>query len=198
VTGALLLHHDPHVPDDVRVFAVPASAIRRWAERARVYDLRVGNLVLRHYAFWDRWFAVNCTLDLDGRFVAEPGPPPWSFNRAIVTPPLQDGDAVYGVDLAPDVLVAPDGQRRAIVDEEEYAEAARNGWCTVAEQRGARDGRSDLLAIIGGDGLGPCFDAIRPFGPVADAPARRPMTSRRLAEVPPLRATNRNRGPSPA
>lgn len=85
-----------------------------------------------------------------------------------------------------------------MVDEEEYAEASRNGWFTAAEQRGARDGLPDLLAIIDGDGLVPFLDAIWPFGSVADAPAQRPATSRRLAELPPLWTTNRNRGLGPA
>lgn len=49
-----ILHYDLHLPDEVRVFTVPASGVRRWDPEAVVYDVRLGDIVLRHYAFADR------------------------------------------------------------------------------------------------------------------------------------------------
>lgn len=107
-TVDMVYHHDFHPPDEVRVFAVPAAAIRRWDDATLVYDVLLDGLVLRHYAFMDHWFAVNCTLDRRGQFVTELDPIDWCFNCDITTPLFSVGSNVYTVDLALDVLVGPD------------------------------------------------------------------------------------------
>ena len=51
-------------PDEVYRFSVPKAGIRRWDDEALVYDVRLdGESALRHYAFYDRWFVVNVSLD---------------------------------------------------------------------------------------------------------------------------------------
>src|SRR3954471_11072456 len=97
MTAPMLHYHDYHVPDDVCIFAVPLAAIRRRDHQALVYDVRIGDGVLRHYAFKDRWFTVNCSLARDGQFVSEPGPIAWSFNCDIATPITWHSGAVYHV-----------------------------------------------------------------------------------------------------
>lgn len=77
-----LRYYNLHEPDDLRVFPVPLAALRRWDDQRLVYDVRHGDLVLRHYAFSHYWFEVNCVLDLSGAFVPEHGPIDWSFNCA--------------------------------------------------------------------------------------------------------------------
>lgn len=181
-----LLYHDLHLPDEVRVFTVPHANIRRWTDDLLVYDGLIGDLVLRHYAFADRWFVINCTLDRRGGFVAEPGPIAWSFNCDLCTPPRWDGDACFLVDLVLDVLVAPDGRQYFVKDEPEFAAAVAHGWLTAAEIAGARHGLADLLAIITTTGLVPFLDAICPFQPLPEAVAPPPMQRRPVSEVPAL------------
>lgn len=69
-------YHTLHSPTEtVSIFTIPAAGVRRWNESVIVYDVQVGGgLVLRHYGFCDRWFEINCSLDLTGRFITEPGP----------------------------------------------------------------------------------------------------------------------------
>jgi hypothetical protein len=45
-----LRFYNLHPPDEVRVFSIPARAIRYRDSRRLVYDLRVGDLVLRQRA----------------------------------------------------------------------------------------------------------------------------------------------------
>jgi hypothetical protein len=181
---------DFHPPDDVRVFAVPVDAIRRWDSIAFVLDVRIGELMLRHYAFAEHWFAVNCTLDLDGRFVVEHASFDFTFNCDIITPAFNIGRNVYGVDLALDVLVGPDGRTHRVIDEDDFEEACAQGWLTAEEQRGARQGLEDLLGIIDGEGLVPFLDRVVPF---ADVRPRMlpPMVKRHPADVPILAPTTR-------
>ena len=93
------------LPDDLTLWTVPAQGIRRWDEEALVYDVGYGGTVLRHYAFYHRWYAINCTLDRDGQFVTEQGPIDWCFNIDIGTPLFTRDNAAYDVDLCLDVLV---------------------------------------------------------------------------------------------
>jgi hypothetical protein len=183
-----------HAPDQVRLFHVPAGSIRRWDEEVLVYDVRVAaDRVLRHYSFYRRWFEVNCSLDLQGRFVIEPGPVEWSFNCDICTPLFTQGDAAYDFDLWLDVLVGPDGRTHAVIDEDDFAKAVRLGWCTPDEEAGARRGLADLLAVIEGEGLVPFLERYCRFGPVDGAPVQPRFERLPLAEVTPLQLPQRER-----
>lgn len=193
MTDRMLHYHDYHVPDDVCIFAVPFAAIRRHDHRALVYDVQFDADVLRHYAFSDRWFTVNCSLAHDGRFVSEPGPIAWTFNCDIATPLTWHNGAAYHVDLALDVLVSADGREHIVVDEDDFAAAVDHDWFTPAEQTGARRGLADLLAIITNDGLLPFLEAICPFPSIPDAPAQPVPTHKTLAEIPLLHPTTRDR-----
>jgi hypothetical protein len=185
VTGdPFLYHHDFHPPEEVRVFAVPISGLRRWDDVAAVYDVRLDDLVLRHYAFTDHWFAVNCTLDLGGRFVTEPGPIDWCFNCDISTPLFSAGNKLYSVDLSLDVLVGPNGRTYVVKDEDDFTRAIENEWLTVEEEAGARSGLAELLGIIKGNGLVAFLEKAFPFGEVTGSVRPPPMTKPRLAEVP--------------
>lgn len=179
--------HDFHPPDEVRVFAVPAAAIRRSDSSAIVYDLRINDLILRHYAFLDRWFAVNCTLNLDGHFIAEDGPISWCFNCDITTPLVNIGSNLYTVDLALDVLVGPDGQTHIVKDEDDFLRATRQGWLSDVEQRGARAGLDDLLTIIRTTSLVAYLNEEYPFGLIVDAVVAPSMMICRYVEVPEFR-----------
>lgn len=143
--GPALSFHNLHLPDEVRVFAVPVGAVRRWDDETLVYDVRVpSGGVLRHYSFYRRWFEVNCSLGADGRFVTEPGPIDWSFNGDVCSPCFSRGAAVYNVDLLLDVLVAPDGREHAVKDREEFERAVACGWLSAGEATGARRARLSL------------------------------------------------------
>lgn len=170
-----VLHYDMHPPDEIRVFSVPVSGVRRWDAAAVVYDVRLGDIVLRHYAFAERWFAVNCTLDPEGRFVTETGPVDWCYNCDVATPLVRSGGDLYGIDLFLDVLVAPDGYRHVVKDEDEFARAGAAGVLTPAEAIGARIGLEDLLEIVRGPGLTSFLSTVYPFGDVRDAPSSPPM-----------------------
>lgn len=165
-----------HAPDEVRLFTVPRRGVRRWDQQALVYDVRVGeDRVLRHYSFPDRWFEVNCSLDLAGRFVTERHHGvDWCFNCDLSTPTAWDATGIYNMDLWLDVLVEPDGRTHAVIDEDDFAEAIRHGWLTPAEQAGARQGLADLLATIRGQGLLPFLEQVCPFEDVVDCDAPPP------------------------
>ena len=183
-TVDMVYHHDFHPPDEVRVFAVPAAAIRRRDDTALVYDVLLDDRVLRHYAFTDHWFAANCTLDRCGRFVTEPGPIDWCFNCDITTPLLSVGRNVYTVDLALDVLVGPDGYAHIVQDEDDFTCAVESRWLSVEEQVGARRGMEELLCIIAGAGLVTYLERVFPFGAMSDPVVPPRMTTLRAAEVP--------------
>lgn len=184
------VYYDFHPPHEVRAFDVPAASIRRWDDAVFVYEARIGDLVLRHYAFAERWFVVNCTLDLDGGFVVESGPLAYTFNCDIATPVFNVGTTLHSVDLSLDVLVAPDGKTHLLIDEDEFAEHCRNGWLTPAEQHGARRGLHDLLAIVRGEGLVAFLDRLVPFGAVRAVPPS-PRTTLDVAAVPVFDAARR-------
>jgi hypothetical protein len=190
----VLLHHNLKAPDEVAVFSVPAGGIRRWDEEALVYDVRVSEtLGLRHYAFFRRWFQVNCSLDLAGRFVTEPGPIDWCFNCDVSTPLFSVGAAAYGMDLELDVLVEPDGRRHVVIDEEEFEHTLRQGWMTPVEADGARRGLEELLGLIDSGSFLPFLEAVAPFRDLDDIPLQPPVAFRRLADVPLLHPEHRQR-----
>ncbi len=183
-----------HAPDTVRAFTVPAGSIRRWDDHAVVYDVRVGpDQILRHYSFPDRWFEVNCSMDLDGRFITEPGPVDWSFNCDICTPHFIMGDDLYNMDLWLDVLVAPDGRSFAVIDEDDFAVAVRMGWPAETERDGARAGMADLLGILRSEGLVSFLDRIAPFAPLPAFPQQPPMERLPIAQFPMLQPGERGR-----
>ncbi len=189
--GSFLLHHDCHPPEEVRVFAASVSGVRRWDEKAVVYDVPLDGLVLRHYSFYDRWFAVNCTLDAGGRFATEPGPIDWCFNCDVTSPLFSVGRDLYSVDLSLDVLVGPDGRTHVIKDEDDLACAAENGWLLPEEQAGARHGLEQLLEVIQGPGLVAFLEEVSPFQAMSDGATPPPMAKLRLADVPLLHPDTR-------
>lgn len=143
-----MLHHDDlHPPDEVRLFRIPDESVRLWTAEARVYEVGVDDRVLRHDAFYRHWFAVNCTLDLAGRFATEAGPISWCFNCDVCTPLLSEDASAYTVDLFLDVLVGPDGREHVVEDRAEFEDAARRGWITSNERAGAERGLAELLRI---------------------------------------------------
>lgn len=181
-----------HAPDDVRVFSVPMSGISRRDAIALVYDARVGSgsdrdLILRHYSFSDRWFEVNCTFDLSGRFVTEQGPIRWCFNCDICTPHFSIGSNYYNVDLCLDVLAAPDGRHHVVIDREEFADAAQQGFFTCAEIEGAQSGLTALLDIIETISLTTFLDDVCPFDSIRVGKPPPPVVKRRLSDIPVLR-----------
>lgn len=186
-----LYHHDFHPPDEVRVFPVPRSGILLWDDTTLVYDIPVNNLALRHYAFSDHWFAVNCTLDLNGRFVTEPGPIDWCFNCDVTRPLFSHGRNFYTVDLALDVLVGSDGRTHVVKDEDDFNRATANAWLLPEEEAGARHGLAELLSIIKGTGLVHFLEQIVPFNTVTAHIVPPAMDKRSLAEVPLLHRGSR-------
>lgn len=179
--------YNVHAPGEVRLFTVPERGIRRWDAQVIVYDVRVGvDLVLRHYSFGDRWFEVNCSLDLDGRFVTEAGPIPWTFNCDICTPHALAGPDACNMDLWLDVLVGPDGWSHRVIDEADFAEAIRQGWLSDAERDGARAGLAELLGLIRSGELLPFLEQICPFQRVAESERQPPMERLTLAQLPVL------------
>jgi len=42
---------------------MPKSGILRLDDEAFVAEVRYGDIVVRHYAFRDHWFKINCTSD---------------------------------------------------------------------------------------------------------------------------------------
>jgi hypothetical protein len=99
---------DFHPPDDARLFRMPAEGIRRLDVEAFVAEISYGDVIVRHYAFRDHWFKVNCTLDSDANFIETRSPeddvPPFAFNCDIATPMLRRDNALFAVDLWLDVL----------------------------------------------------------------------------------------------
>ncbi len=174
-----------HLPDEVRVFAVPTAAVRRWDDEVFVYDVRVpSGATLRHYSFYRRWFEVNCSLSPDDRFMVEPGPIEWSFNCDVCSPCYSLGSQVYSVDLALDILVGPDGRSRVVKDEDVFARAVADGWLSAAEAEGAKLGLSELLGLIEAGRFLPFLAEVCPFGRRSPALEQPPPRRGQLSDVP--------------
>ena len=180
------------LPDDLTCWTVPAQGIRRWDEEVLVYDVGYGGTVLRHYAFYNRWYAINCTLDRDGHFVTERGLIDWCFNIDIGTPLFTRNSAVYDVDLCLDVLVGSDGKEHIVKDEDEFEHAVERGWITAQEQVGAQQGLRELLNIIQSGALIDFLHAICPFHSMEDVLDQPPARKVALEQVPLLHRETRH------
>lgn len=187
----VLLDHDFHPPDDVRVFRVPRQGLLVDRPDRLVYEVAVhdagfrGEVVLRHYAFADRWFKVNVCLDLDGHLFDEDALPyPFCFNCDVSTPMQRSGDSIFAVDLWLDVLVRADGQTYTVGDEDEFADALRAGLLSEREAEGARLGLGELVDLASSGKLIGFLEEIVPFGPCAKRPAHGAPQRLRTADVP--------------
>lgn len=190
---ATLTYYNLHEPDDLRVFPVPLAAIRRWDDERLVYDVRHGDLVLRHYSFSRYWFEVNCVLDLSGTFVPERGPIDWSFNCDVCTPCFNHGHHVYNVDLWIDVLVAPDGRAHVVKDLPAFEAAWSQGMLTAHERKGAQQGLQTLSEIIQAEGLIAFLQRHCLFEGLSRAPHALPMVRQPRAGAPLLDRAERHR-----
>lgn len=172
----------------VRVFSVPRSGVLRLDDLAFVSETRIGDAVLRHYAFASEWFKVNVTFDPAGTLIETPAGPdhsPFAFNCDIATPMRRAGHDVFAVDLSVDVLVRMDGRSSWVKDEDELAHAAEAGLVSQHEFASAR-----LVGLIEADGLIPFLKAVCPFGG-SHAPEGLPMTQVPLAAVPEVQPERR-------
>jgi len=162
------LFYNFHPPDEVRIFATPRAAVKRWDSSVLVFDARIGDGILRKYSFTDRWFEVHCTFDLNGHLRAERGAIGWAFNCDMCTPAILRDGVFYNVDLCLDVLVQPNGTTYALTDEDDFARKSSAGLLTRTEVVGARQGVGDLIAIIRSTGIIPFLEEILPFDSVTD------------------------------
>jgi hypothetical protein len=177
----------------VRVFTVPRSSVLRLDDAAFVSESRIGDVVLRHYAFGHEWFKVNVTFDPEGTLIETPaGPdhPAFAFNCDIATPMRRKGDSVDAIDLCADVLVRKDGRSSWIKDEDDLAQAAASGLISRHEFASARAGLDRLTTLIDAGALLAFLEAACPFGP-SHAPDALPMTRLPLADVPQVQPERR-------
>jgi hypothetical protein len=179
--------YDLHPPGDLRLFTHPGPGVLRFDDEVLVSEARHGDVVLRHYAFRDRWFKVNCTTDLSGAFVETSTPEgrPFAFNCDVATPMLRARDSVFAVDLFVDVLVHADGLTHRVSDEDELREALARGWISEREADGAGNGLAQLIQLIARGALVPFLSRVHPFGP-SSAPDALPMRRPPLTEAPVL------------
>jgi hypothetical protein len=194
----VLLDYDYHPPDRLQLFTIKRGGVLRADGEVLVTEALHGEVVLRHYAFADRWFKVNCTTDVVGRFTeagsTDGGSPPFAFNCDIATPMERDGNSIYGVDLFIDVLVRRDASSFYVGDEDEFVEMANQNLLSRAEQGAATGALSELLQLIETGRLLPWLDDFEPFGP-CDPPAAPPMERRDVPErmKPFVRSTSSHR-----
>jgi len=178
------LFYNFHPPDEVRIFATPRAAVKRWDSSVLVFDARIGDGILRKYSFSDRWFEVHCTFDLNGPLRAERGAISWAFNCDMCTPAILRGGGLYNVDLCLDVLVQPDGITYALTDEDDLASKSAAGLLTRTEVLGARQGADELIAIIRSTGIITFLEEILPFDSVTDNQPQAPPEISTPAAVP--------------
>ncbi len=186
------IDYDFH-PDEstVRVFTTPASGVLQLDDDVAITETIMRGVVLRHYAFGDRWFKINVTTDQDGELV-ETGAPqqPFAFNCDIATPMERDGDATFAVDLFVDVLVRADLRSIHVGDQDEFEEALSVGLVSPAEGEQARRGVAELVERVQAGTLLAWLDELCPFGPSKPPeapPMRREEIPRRL--LPEIRRT---------
>jgi hypothetical protein len=198
--GAVLAHnafvledYDFH-PDEgtVRVFRTPNVGVLRLDDEMAVsHVMYEGNVVLRHYAFADRWYKINVTTDPSGSLV-ETGDERqrFAFNCDIATPMDRDGTKLFAVDLILDVLVCENAAAYVIGDEDQFDASVELGLISASEARGARAGLEELLKIVERRQLQSWLDSLVPFGlcnpPKAIDMARQEVPARLQ---PQLRAT---------
>lgn len=153
------------------MFTIPRHGVLRADPAGLVYEVRYGDVVVRHYAFADQWFKVNVTTDTAGALVEtrspEPGIPPFAVNCDIATPLVWHDGAAVAVDLFLDVLVRRDARTYQVRDVDEFEQAVRDGLVTPAEAAGARAGLAAFLWIVDDGRLLSYLDDIVPFGPAA-------------------------------
>ena len=171
-------------PNRVRLSTIPGAAVKRWDDSVLVFDVRIGDGIVRTYSFTEHWFEVHCTFDLDGHLRPEPGPVNWAFDCDMCTPAIIRGNDVYIVDLKLDILVEPDGVTYALVDEDDFAEARSAGWLTDVEVLGARRGADELIGIIHDTGLVPFLEPILPFDSILDNAPQGPHRDLTTEDVP--------------
>jgi hypothetical protein len=178
----VLLDHDFHPDEDsVRVFTTPPNGVVRLDDEIAVTEAVYDGVILRHYAFAKHWFKVNVTTDGNGGLIETGhGVHPFAFNCDIATPMERDGNSTFAVDLFIDVLIRRDVSSFYVGDEDEFAQMATRDLMSAAEQRAAKTGLSELLALIEDGRLLPWLNDLVPFGP-CDPPAAPPMERR---EVP--------------
>jgi hypothetical protein len=178
---------------DVRLFTMPRRGVLRIDERVFVAEVRYGDVVLRHYAFADRWFKINVTTDLEGNLV-ETGPEEegrrFAFNCDVATPMHAESDAVYAVDLFLDVLVRRDARTCAASGDEEFEEAVRRALISPAEAFGARHGLTELVGLIERRDLMVFLADVCPFRR-SGAPHGLPERRVSLSDVPQVQRTVR-------
>lgn len=164
----MIRDYDFHPPDDVRLFEIPAEGVRRLDDEMFVAEVRHSDSALRHYAFRDHWFKIRCTTDLSGTLVETTSDRfdiPFTFKCDIATPMLRSNDTVYAVDLWLDVVIRGDGQAHRVYDEDDFAEAQRQGWLSQHEVDGARAGLAELLSMIARGTLLDFVSEAHPFAP---------------------------------
>jgi hypothetical protein len=190
----MIRDYDFHPPDDARLFPMPREGVRRLDDEAFVAEVSYGDIVVRHYAFRDHWFKVNCTMDSRGEFVEtlspEDGVPTFAFNCDIATPMLRGPDAVFAVDLWLDVLVRGDGVTYGVHDQDDFEHAIGRGWLSRREAAGARAGLRQLIDVIERGELVAFLAGFHPFG-VAVAPAAPPAQRVPLGDIQRLHAGER-------
>jgi protein associated with RNAse G/E len=183
----MLVDHDYH-PDepDVRSFLVPATGVLR-NDDALLTQVRTEDVVLRHFAWTDRWFTLNATYDPAGALI-EPraGDGVFAVNCDLATPFVRRADGVAAVDLFIDVLVRADLSTYRVVDLDEFEEARASGIISAAEARGAIAGLAELTAFIEDGGLRRLLGAAD-AGLARDAPAAPPMSRTAIDQVPEIR-----------
>ncbi len=177
MTG-VLLDYDYHPPDELQLVTIERSGVLLADQEVLVTEGLHGEVVMRHYAFSDRWFKINCTTDRSGRFTeagsTSGGILPFAFNCDIATPMLREGNAVFSVDLWLDVLVREDGLSYRVGDESEFRAALEHGLLSEGEARSARAGLGELVELIERGRLVTFLSEVFPFGP-STAPAAIPM-----------------------
>jgi len=179
-----MIYNNYHAPDQVRVFNIPKQSIRLWNEKILVYDLKCGELILRHYSFYDKWLEINCTLDLKSNFVTEKGPIEWCFNCDICTPLFSIKNNFYNVDLFIDVLVGSDGKEHIVKDQDAFNHAIAKEWIANEEIKGAKRGLEKLLEIINRKELIIFLDRLYPFKKIDECGKSSPYRIEKLKEFP--------------
>jgi hypothetical protein len=172
----VLADHDFH-PDEptVRIFRTSSPGVLCLDDSVAISEAAYGEVVLRHYAFADRWFKINVTTDLSGRVIETgDGNHQFAFNCDIATPMERQGHSTFGVDLFTDVLVREDAMSYVIVDQDEFGEMLGRGLLSPAESHGAQSGLRELLELVDERRLLRWLGELAPFGP-SQPPRARPM-----------------------
>ncbi|WP_100404281.1 DUF402 domain-containing protein [Bacillus solitudinis] len=180
-----------HMPYEVRLFSIDQSNIKLWNDKYLVYDVREDDMILRHYSFYNQWFEINCSFQLDGKLLGEQGPIEWSFNCDICSPCFSEGNKIFNVDLELDVLVNQNGKDYIIIDEDDFEDAVNKAWITEKEQVGAKQGLNDLKEIIDSGNLIHYLNEICPFKDVINCTKANPMEKFEISEIQKFKEKNR-------